>query len=85
MSEKFITVFVFSPNHTQPTRFEWDPGLTVGEAALAAAKEFRLQVGETKPTLQNSDGEVLDTGVTLAEAGVCNSDRFELVTSGGGV
>ena len=80
-----ITVLVFSPNHTEPKRFTWKTEYTVGRAAIEAAEAFGIRVGETKPTFRNQAGELLDITASLAEAGVREGDKLELVTSGGGV
>jgi hypothetical protein len=80
-----ITVIVYSPNHTDPKRFTWSTGHTLGRAAIEAAEAFGLFVGQTKPTFRNQAGELLDITASLAEAGVQEGDKLDLVTSGGGV
>lgn len=80
-----ITVIVCSPNHTESKRFTWKHGHTVGRAAIEAAEAFGICVGQTKPTFRNEAGELLDITASLAEASVCEGDKLELVTSGGGV
>ena len=84
-TSSIITVVVYSPNHAEPRHFEWEAELLVGKAAIAAAEAFGIFVGETKPTFRNEAGDILDTAVTLAEAGVHEGSKLELVSSGGGV
>lgn len=80
-----ITVIIFSPNHPDSKRFEWGVAHTIGRAAIEAAKAFGICVGEMTPTFLNESGEVLDLTSSFADSGVCEGDKLELVTSGGGV
>ncbi|MGD9711262.1 MAG: hypothetical protein AB7V46_04250 [Thermomicrobiales bacterium] len=80
--EKELKVTVFAPRSPDGKKFKWDRDMTVGAAADEAAKEFGYAQGT--PTLAKR-GTALDRDKGLAEAGVHNGDKLELVDIGGGV
>jgi hypothetical protein len=78
-----VVVIVFAPKDLEPKRFRFRSDETVGSAAKVAADAFGYEGGT--PSFQTENGAVLDRNRTLAEAGVRNGEKLELVDAGGGV
>lgn len=82
-TQRDVHVELFSPRDLQPKPFTWPRTLTVGQAAQEAATAFGYVGGN--PTLQNSMGQALDRSFTLAQAGIRDGDKLEVIDAGGGV
>lgn len=79
-----LHVKVVTPSDSKPREFTFPSTETVGAAATDAANAFGLH--PTAPSFEVEPKEVvLDRSKTLAEAGVHDGDRLELVDVGGGV
>jgi hypothetical protein len=80
-----VKVIVFAPRSPNPKEFTWEKTLTVGQAAREAATAFGYKA--TSPGLQTDSNppRTLDNGNTLAQEGVDNGDKLELIDTGGGV
>jgi len=79
-----LHVTVVTPSDSKPREFAFSGTETVGAAANDVANAFGLH--PTVPSFEVERQElVLDRSKTLAEAGVHDGDRLELVDVGGGV
>jgi len=83
MSE-VVNVIVFSPREPKPKEFKFPKSENVGAAASQAGEAFGYPKG-LNLTFENSKKTVLDRNLTLAQVGVDNGDKLELVDTGGGV
>lgn len=79
-----LTVEVFAPTDRHPRRFAFNRTETVGAAAESAARDFGLH--PTAPSFEVEGTKIpLDRSKTLADAGVHDGEKLELVDVGGGV
>ena len=80
---KTIKVEVCVPSAVESKYFKWHKRTKVGDAADEVARAFGLSVEEA--TFQTCNDDVLDRSKTLAEEGIEDGDKLELVSAGGGV
>jgi hypothetical protein len=78
-----IVVIIFAPKDVEPKRFRFPTDETVGAAAKVAADAFGYAGGN--PSFQTQGGTVLDRNLTLADAGVRDREKLDLVDAGSGV
>jgi hypothetical protein len=79
-----VTVHVITPSDPKPRKFTFPTSETVGAAAEQAAASFGLHF--TAPSFEiEGTRDVLDRSKTLAEVGVHEGEKIELVDVGGGV
>jgi hypothetical protein len=78
-----LTVIVFAPREPNPKTFEFRRTETVRDSARTAADAFGYEGGN--PSFETEHHVVLDRDKTLAEAGVHDDERLNLVDVGGGV
>ena len=83
-SPKDVHVEVYAPKDVEPKHFTFATTELVGDAAKVAAAAFGVQ--SNNPSFQSVKTKaVFDRSQTLAQAGVDNGDKLELVDIGGGV
>jgi len=79
-----VHVIVRSPRVAKPKEFTFPSDEKVGAAASQAGEAFGYPKG-LNLTFENEKEQVLNRDQTLAQAGVDNGDKLELVDTGGGV
>jgi len=79
-----VHVIVHSPREPKPKEFTFPSDDKVGAAASQAGEAFGYPKG-LNLTFENAKHDVLNRDLTLAQAGVDNGDKLELVDTGGGV
>lgn len=79
-----VHVIVSSPREPKPKEFTFPSDEKVGAAASQSGVAFGYPSG-LNLTFENAKHDVLNRDLTLAQAGVDNGDKLELVDTGGGV
>ncbi len=72
-----VPVYVWCLCNPYAARFVWSADLTVGEAAVMAARAFGYRIGI--PHLRDAHGVTLAHRKTLAEAGVTGAAKLDLL------
>jgi hypothetical protein len=78
-----LSVIVLAPREPDPRTFKFLRTETVRNSARTAADAFGYEGGN--PSFETEHHVVLDRDKTLAEAGVRDGERLQLVDVGGGV
>ena len=83
--EHELHVIVFSLRTPEPKEFTWEPTMTIGAAATAAASAFGYEPGNFGLETTGEHGHVLENNKTLEGEQIHDGEKLELISTGGGV